>query len=77
MHAQMLARIASPDTGYLELKPGSDVALMVNNLGATTPMELQIVARAALRQLEQQHKVRPCSGDRAWAGRKTRCHDGQ
>jgi dihydroxyacetone kinase len=55
----MLARILSKDTGYLDVCPGEQAALLVNNLGTTTPMELQIVARAALRQLEQQHRVCP------------------
>ena len=56
-HAQMLARITSADTGYLVVRPGDAVALLVNSLGATTPLELQIATRAALRQLERQHKV--------------------
>lgn len=38
--------------GHLE--SGSRVVLMVNNLGATPPMELAIVARSAIRGLESQ-----------------------
>lgn len=56
----MLERITSAQTGYLAVHPGDRVALLVNNLGATTPMELQIVARAALRMLADTHKVRVC-----------------
>lgn len=39
---------ASP---FLELQPGDRVAVLVNNLGTTTPMEMGIVAGAALAEL--------------------------
>lgn len=38
--------------GHFE--PGSRIVLLVNNLGATPPMELAIVARSAIRGLESQ-----------------------
>ena len=47
-----------------ELKPGSRVALLVNGLGGTPPMELAIAARRALRTLA----ARGIGVERAWAG---------
>eukprot|EP00962_Isochrysis_galbana_P047945 scaffold19847_cov84-Isochrysis_galbana.AAC.1 len=46
----LLATIAStaPGAGYLPLSPGDRVALLVNNLGGTTPIELSITARRTL-----------------------------
>lgn len=38
--------------GYLPLAPNQDVALLVNNLGATPPIELNIVVRQAVQVLE-------------------------
>ena len=55
---QVLDRITSRETGYLDVQQGDRVALLVNSLGSTTPMELSIVARAALTQLRDTHKVR-------------------
>lgn len=46
------------------LKRGSRVALLVNGLGATPPMELAIVARAALKNLAKRGIV----VERAWTG---------
>lgn len=54
---QMLDRIASPETGYLALRPGARVALLINNLGRSTPMELHIATRAALQQLRDRHQA--------------------
>ena len=47
-----------------QLTRGAQVAVLVNGLGATTPMELTILARAAIRDLRQ----RGLSVARAWAG---------
>jgi dihydroxyacetone kinase len=49
----LLASITStaPGTSYLPLSPGDKVALLVNNLGGTTPIELSIAARRALQAL--------------------------
>jgi len=58
--AEILQAIVS-DRG---LAPGDRVALLVNGLGATPPMELSIVARAALADLA----VRGIAAERAWAG---------
>ncbi|MCZ7465646.1 dihydroxyacetone kinase family protein [Rhizobium rhizogenes] len=46
------------------LKSGNRVALLVNGLGSTPPMELAIVARSAVTQLEEMGVV----VERAWAG---------
>ncbi|MCZ7487921.1 dihydroxyacetone kinase family protein [Rhizobium rhizogenes] len=46
------------------LKSGNRVALLVNGLGSTPPMELAIVARSAVAQLEEMGVV----VERAWAG---------
>lgn len=54
---QVLERITSEETGYLSVQPGASVALLVNSLGSTTPMELSIVARAAVARLEQTFQV--------------------
>ncbi|TSD86589.1 dihydroxyacetone kinase subunit DhaK [Mycobacterium sp. KBS0706] len=58
--AEMLQAIVS-DRG---LARGDRVALLINGLGATPPMELSIVARAALADLA----VRGIAVERAWAG---------
>ena len=58
--AEILETIVS-DRG---LGRGDRVALLVNGLGATPPMELSIVARAALADLE----ARGIAVERAWAG---------
>lgn len=55
---QMIARIAEE----CELKRGDRVALLVNGLGATPPLELAIVARHALAVLRQ----RGITIERAW-----------
>ena len=49
------------DRGWL---PGQRVALLVNGLGGTPPMELAIVARAALAHL----RLRGLLVERAWSG---------
>ncbi|WP_066951643.1 dihydroxyacetone kinase subunit DhaK [Microtetraspora fusca] len=51
-------------TADLGLTPGDRVALLVNNLGGTPLMELQIVARRAVRRLAEQG-FRP---ERVWTG---------
>ncbi|MGK9164740.1 dihydroxyacetone kinase subunit DhaK [Inquilinus limosus] len=58
--AEMLEAIVS-DRG---LAQGDRVVLLVNGLGATPPMELAIVARAALAELA----ARGIAVERAWAG---------
>ena len=59
--AALLLRTIAAD---LELKPGSRVVLLVNGLGGTPPMELAIIARAALGWLRGQGLV----VERAWTG---------
>jgi ATP-dependent dihydroxyacetone kinase len=58
--AEILQAIVS-DRGLVR---GNRVALLVNGLGATPPMELSIVARAALAELA----ARGITVERAWAG---------
>lgn len=48
----------------MQLPPGARVALLVNGLGGTAPMELAIVARAALADL----RARGILVERAWSG---------
>ena len=48
----------------LDLKSGARVALMVNGLGGTPPMELAVVSRAALADL----RGRGIAVERAWSG---------
>ena len=47
-----------------KIKRGDEVVLMVNGLGSTPPLELAVLARAALRQL----KDKGIEVVRAWAG---------
>lgn len=54
---QVLDRVTSKETGYLHVQPGDSVALLVNSLGTTSPMELSIVARTAITQLTDKFKV--------------------
>lgn len=44
-----------PGFAFLEPRRGESVAILVNNLGTTTPMEIAVVARAAIRILEEEH----------------------
>jgi len=39
--------------GYLKAPKGSEVAILVNNLGATTPMELAVIARRAVANINE------------------------
>ncbi|ODT78722.1 MAG: dihydroxyacetone kinase [Pelagibacterium sp. SCN 64-44] len=48
----------------MQLPAGARVALLVNGLGGTAPMELAIMARAALAQV----RARGLVAERAWAG---------
>lgn len=40
------------------------MVLVVNNLGGTTPLEMSVVTRAAIRQLKEAHGV--SVGGRGW-----------
>lgn len=42
-----------PERGWVDFSPGTDVVLLVNNLGAISPLELSAVSRAARNALEQ------------------------
>lgn len=61
---ELVAEILQAIVSDRSLAPGDRVALLVNGLGATPPMELSIVARAALADLA----VRGIAVERAWAG---------
>lgn len=52
----ILTRLTSPEHKGLTLSSGDQVVLVVNNLGATTPMELYVVVNDALEYLSE-HKV--------------------
>ncbi|CAI7882080.1 unnamed protein product, partial [Closterium sp. NIES-54] len=63
--SHMLKTINNPDTGYMPLKLGSRVALMVNSLGATPAMEVMIAAGKAVAQLQVEHGL---AVERVYAG---------
>ncbi|MDQ0472585.1 dihydroxyacetone kinase family protein [Labrys wisconsinensis] len=62
--AALVERLLTAIVADRSVSPGARVALLVNGLGATPPMELAIVARDALRGLEQ----RSIAVERAWCG---------
>ncbi|RLP27097.1 dihydroxyacetone kinase family protein [Mesorhizobium sp. YM1C-6-2] len=61
---EIVASLLDSIVADLELKPGAKVALMVNGLGSTPPMELAVVSRAALANL----RGRGIAVERAWTG---------
>ncbi|AXF03686.1 dihydroxyacetone kinase family protein [Paraburkholderia hospita] len=61
---QLTDTLLTAITDDLQLATGERVALLVNGLGATTPMELAVVARAAINGLKQ----RGLRIERAWCG---------
>ncbi|BDC42627.1 dihydroxyacetone kinase family protein [Paraburkholderia terrae] len=61
---QLTDTLLTAITDDLQLASGERVALLVNGLGATTPMELAVVARAAINGLRQ----RGLRIERAWCG---------
>lgn len=61
---QIATALVDPIVTDLSLKSGAKVALMVNGLGGTPPMELAVVSRAALADL----RGRGIAVERAWAG---------
>lgn len=54
----MLQHIVESESAYLPIEEGQVVALMVNNLGSMSKMELHIVARAAIKYLTTEAKVK-------------------
>jgi dihydroxyacetone kinase len=48
----ILDTIMSTESGYLPLQAGEPVALLVNSLGATPPMELSVITHSALQYLK-------------------------
>jgi len=61
---QIVASLLDMIATDLDLKPGDRIALLVNGLGGTPPMELAVVARAALAGL----RARSIRVERAWSG---------
>ena len=53
----MLETIVAKETGYLTLESGSQVALLVNNLGGSTLLEAYAVLNTALQHLRKSMKV--------------------
>jgi len=64
----LLSYITSQEAGrgYLTLAKGDKVALLVNNLGASTAMELSVATRAAIAKLES--ATYGVSVERVWVG---------
>src|SRR5690606_4788105 len=62
--AEVVDRLGSAVFDALRLARGDRIALMVNNLGATPPMELAIVAREALRACHR----RGLETEQVWVG---------
>ena len=56
----------STESGYLPLQAGEPVALLVNSLGATPPMELSVITNSALNYLKAHD--RPPQVARVFAG---------
>ncbi|CAN6465639.1 unnamed protein product [Victoria cruziana] len=63
--SHMLNQILSTETQYVPITRGSRVVLMVNGLGATPVMELMIVARKAVPELQLEHGL---AVDRVYTG---------
>ncbi|GAB4813888.1 hypothetical protein N2152v2_000934 [Parachlorella kessleri] len=63
--ADLLGRITSSDINYLPVKEGERLALLVNNLGATTPLELQLATKEAVKYVEETLKAKL---ERLWVG---------
>ncbi len=61
---EIVTSLLDPILADLELKSGTKVALLVNGLGSTPPMELAVVSRAALADL----RGRGIAVERAWSG---------
>lgn len=61
--ALMLQHISS--SPFFQLQQGEDVALMVNNLGATTPLEVSCVVQEAVKYLRGTLQVKV---SRCWVG---------
>ncbi|XP_078313706.1 triokinase/FMN cyclase-like [Crassostrea virginica] len=61
----MLDHMTNPQTStHLDLKKGDKVACMINNLGGTSVLEMSIIAREAIQQLE----TRGVAVERAYCG---------
>ncbi|XP_031496682.1 putative 3,4-dihydroxy-2-butanone kinase isoform X2 [Nymphaea colorata] len=63
--SHVLNQILSTETHYVPITRGSRVVLMVNGLGATPVMELMIVARKAVPELQLEHGL---AVDRVYTG---------
>ncbi|XP_031492842.1 putative 3,4-dihydroxy-2-butanone kinase isoform X1 [Nymphaea colorata] len=63
--SHVLRQILSMETRYLPITRGSRAVLMINGLGATPMMELVIIARKAVHQLQLEHGL---AVDRVYTG---------
>ena len=61
---ELVGKMLSVIAGDLELSPGQRIAVMVNGLGGTPPIELSVVTRAAIADL----RWRGLLVERAWSG---------
>jgi len=59
--------------GYLKIPSGGDVGVLVNNLGATSPMEMSVVARGAIKCLEGRG-LKPTRERKFQLGPRSRTH---
>ncbi|MQL98681.1 hypothetical protein Taro_031392 [Colocasia esculenta] len=55
--SHVLKQILSPETQHLPITKGSRVVLMINGLGASPMMELMIIARKAVPELQLEHGI--------------------
>lgn len=62
---EIVRQITSQETSYLQVREGDRVGLMVNNLGATTPLELHLAAKEGVRFVRQELKAQL---ERVWVG---------
>ena len=53
----MVDKILDPFTSYLTIKPGTEIAVLLNNLGSTTALEMGVAARSVLTYLRSDLKL--------------------
>ena len=59
---QMLAQLldmSDKDRAYLEIRPSSEIVLLVNNLGGISPLEMGGITEEICSQLEKSYSLRP------------------
>ncbi|KAJ3672876.1 hypothetical protein LUZ60_006250 [Juncus effusus] len=63
--SHVIKQILSTETNYVPITRGDHVVLMINGLGGTPMMELMIIARKAVSELQVEHGI---SVDRVYTG---------